>query len=138
MTNLFKRFIPIHSIIAYFISLQKTLFYRINTYSKVLHISFSFLRTIGTVIRIGLELDQVLAEMTGGGLDRSIECTGNVKVMISAFECVHDVFFYTIAFTYTLAKLPKIHISASMSLIYDSSFSLFSALGCCCVSWSSN
>ncbi|XXG60790.1 hypothetical protein AAC387_Pa04g2616 [Persea americana] len=35
-------------------------------------------------------VQEVLAEMTGGGVDRSIECTGNVNVMISAFECVHD------------------------------------------------
>lgn len=29
--------------------------------------------------------------MTDGGVDRSVECTGNVNAMISAFECVHDV-----------------------------------------------
>lgn len=29
--------------------------------------------------------------MTNGGVDRSVECTGNVKAMMSAFECVHDV-----------------------------------------------
>ncbi|CAL0319465.1 unnamed protein product [Lupinus luteus] len=28
--------------------------------------------------------------MTNGGVDRAIECTGNVQAMISAFECVHD------------------------------------------------
>ncbi|CAN6475791.1 unnamed protein product [Victoria cruziana] len=36
-------------------------------------------------------VQEVLAEMTGGGVDRSIECTGNIQAMISAFECVHDV-----------------------------------------------
>ncbi|KAG1331211.1 alcohol dehydrogenase 3 [Cocos nucifera] len=35
-------------------------------------------------------VQEVLAEMTGGGVDRSIECTGNINAMISAFECVHD------------------------------------------------
>ncbi|KAG6517076.1 alcohol dehydrogenase 3-like [Zingiber officinale] len=35
-------------------------------------------------------VQEVIAEMTNGGVDRSIECTGNVKAMISAFECVHD------------------------------------------------
>ncbi|XP_031476043.1 alcohol dehydrogenase 1-like isoform X2 [Nymphaea colorata] len=35
-------------------------------------------------------VQQVLAEMTNGGVDRSIECTGNIQAMISAFECVHD------------------------------------------------
>ncbi|PKU64809.1 Alcohol dehydrogenase 3 [Dendrobium catenatum] len=35
-------------------------------------------------------VQEVLAEMTGGGVDRSIECTGNIGAMISAFECVHD------------------------------------------------
>ncbi|KAI5683870.1 hypothetical protein M9H77_05098 [Catharanthus roseus] len=35
-------------------------------------------------------IQQVIAEMTDGGVDRSIECTGNVNAMISAFECVHD------------------------------------------------
>ncbi|XP_022981653.1 alcohol dehydrogenase 1-like [Cucurbita maxima] len=28
--------------------------------------------------------------MTNGGVDRSVECTGSVQAMISAFECVHD------------------------------------------------
>ncbi|RWW12912.1 hypothetical protein GW17_00023402 [Ensete ventricosum] len=36
-------------------------------------------------------LKKVIAEMTNGGVDRSVECTGNVKAMMSAFECVHDV-----------------------------------------------
>ncbi|KAJ8492016.1 hypothetical protein OPV22_013737 [Ensete ventricosum] len=35
-------------------------------------------------------VQEVLAEMTNGGVDRSIECTGNINAMISAFECVHD------------------------------------------------
>lgn len=34
---------------------------------------------------------QVIAEMTNGGVDRAIECTGSIQAMISAFECVHDV-----------------------------------------------
>ncbi|KAJ4867809.1 Alcohol dehydrogenase class-P [Raphanus sativus] len=33
---------------------------------------------------------QVIAEMTDGGVDRSVECTGSVQAMIQAFECVHD------------------------------------------------
>ncbi|RVW85325.1 Alcohol dehydrogenase 1 [Vitis vinifera] len=36
-------------------------------------------------------VQEVIAEMTAGGVDRSVECTGNVNAMISAFECVHDV-----------------------------------------------
>eukprot|EP00252_Welwitschia_mirabilis_P010411 TRINITY_DN2365_c0_g1_i2.p1 TRINITY_DN2365_c0_g1~~TRINITY_DN2365_c0_g1_i2.p1 ORF type:complete len:121 (+),score=22.14 TRINITY_DN2365_c0_g1_i2:481-843(+) len=28
--------------------------------------------------------------MTDGGVDCSVECTGNIKAMIQAFECVHD------------------------------------------------
>ncbi|KAJ0085324.1 hypothetical protein Patl1_08150 [Pistacia atlantica] len=35
-------------------------------------------------------VQQVIAEMTNGGVDRSVECTGSVQAMISAFECVHD------------------------------------------------
>lgn len=35
-------------------------------------------------------VQEVIAEMTNGGVDRSIECTGNVNAMISAFECAHD------------------------------------------------
>ena len=31
--------------------------------------------------------------MTNGGVDRSVECTGSINAMISAFECVHDVIF---------------------------------------------
>lgn len=35
-------------------------------------------------------VQEVLAEMTNGGVDRSVECTGHVDAMISAFESVHD------------------------------------------------
>ncbi|KAL0351576.1 UNVERIFIED_CONTAM: Alcohol dehydrogenase 2 [Sesamum calycinum] len=35
-------------------------------------------------------VQEVIAELTDGGVDRSVECTGNVNAMISAFECVHD------------------------------------------------
>ncbi|KAL5990154.1 hypothetical protein ACLOJK_011051 [Asimina triloba] len=34
---------------------------------------------------------EVIIEMTNGGVDRSVECTGNANAMISAFECIHDV-----------------------------------------------
>ncbi|KAE9461307.1 hypothetical protein C3L33_06787, partial [Rhododendron williamsianum] len=34
-------------------------------------------------------VQEVIAEMTDGGVDRSVECTGSVNAMISAFECVH-------------------------------------------------
>ncbi|KAK7407650.1 hypothetical protein VNO78_09631 [Psophocarpus tetragonolobus] len=35
-------------------------------------------------------IQKVIADVTNGGVDRSIECTGNINAMISAFECVHD------------------------------------------------
>nr|GMD85192.1 alcohol dehydrogenase [Ipomoea batatas] len=35
-------------------------------------------------------VQEVIVEMTDGGVDRSVECTGNINAMISAFECVHD------------------------------------------------
>lgn len=35
-------------------------------------------------------VQEVIVEMTNGGVDRSVECTGNINAMISAFECVHD------------------------------------------------
>ncbi|KAJ4957186.1 hypothetical protein NE237_013969 [Protea cynaroides] len=35
-------------------------------------------------------IQEVLTEMTNGGVDRSVECTGHIDAMISAFECVHD------------------------------------------------
>ncbi|GAB2272459.1 Alcohol dehydrogenase (NADP dependent) [Dionaea muscipula] len=35
-------------------------------------------------------VQEVIVEMTNGGVDRSVECTGNITAMISAFECVHD------------------------------------------------
>lgn len=41
---------------------------------------------------------QVIAAMTGGGVDRSLECTGSISAMISAFECVHDVKFLKLIF----------------------------------------
>ena len=36
-------------------------------------------------------VQEVIAGMTNGGVDRSVECTGSIQAMISAFECVHDV-----------------------------------------------
>ncbi|KAL7208520.1 hypothetical protein ACSBR1_030292 [Camellia fascicularis] len=35
-------------------------------------------------------VQEVISEMTNGGVDRSVECTGSTEAMISAFECVHD------------------------------------------------
>lgn len=35
-------------------------------------------------------VQEVIAEMTGGGVDCSVDCSGSVEAMISAFECVHD------------------------------------------------
>ncbi|GAB2251719.1 hypothetical protein Droror1_Dr00004566 [Drosera rotundifolia] len=35
-------------------------------------------------------VQQVIIEATDGGVDRSVECTGSISAMISAFECVHD------------------------------------------------
>lgn len=35
-------------------------------------------------------VQEVIAEMTDGGVDRAVECTGNFHAMISAFECTHD------------------------------------------------
>lgn len=41
-------------------------------------------------------VQEVIAEMTNGGVDRSVECTGHIDAMISAFECVHDVWIQSI------------------------------------------
>ncbi|KAF7833721.1 alcohol dehydrogenase 1-like [Senna tora] len=35
-------------------------------------------------------IQEVICEMTNGGVDRAIECTGNVQASIQAFESVHD------------------------------------------------
>ncbi|KAK4273937.1 hypothetical protein QN277_017236 [Acacia crassicarpa] len=35
-------------------------------------------------------VQEVIAEMTNGGVDRAVECTGSIQAMVSAFECVHD------------------------------------------------
>ncbi|XP_008235743.1 PREDICTED: alcohol dehydrogenase 1-like [Prunus mume] len=35
-------------------------------------------------------VQEIIAEMTNGGVDRSVECSGNINSIISAFECVHD------------------------------------------------
>ena len=34
-------------------------------------------------------IQEVLVEMTDGGVDYSFDCTGNVKVMRAALECCH-------------------------------------------------
>ncbi|GAV61473.1 LOW QUALITY PROTEIN: ADH_zinc_N domain-containing protein/ADH_N domain-containing protein [Cephalotus follicularis] len=56
---------------------------------------------------------EVIAEMTGGGVDRSVECTGSVIAMNSAFECVHDV--RSLALLSVLIKL-ALQISESLTL----------------------
>ncbi|CAN4097561.1 unnamed protein product [Withania somnifera] len=38
-------------------------------------------------------VQEVINEMTDGGVDRSVECTGHIDAMISAFECAPDVCF---------------------------------------------
>ncbi|KAI3451523.1 hypothetical protein Pfo_008188 [Paulownia fortunei] len=35
-------------------------------------------------------VQEVIADMTDGGVDRSVECTGSFNAMMLAFECVHD------------------------------------------------
>ncbi|KAF3436023.1 hypothetical protein FNV43_RR23115 [Rhamnella rubrinervis] len=49
-------------------------------------------RIAGASRIIGIDLNPMRfeEEMTNGGVDRSVECTGNINAMISAFECVHD------------------------------------------------
>lgn len=49
---------------------------------------FSFVKVC---LNILILIEKVIAEMTNGGVDRSVECTGSIQAMISAFECVHDV-----------------------------------------------
>ncbi|KAH9289018.1 hypothetical protein KI387_033135, partial [Taxus chinensis] len=53
-------------------------------------------------------LQQVIAEITDGGADYSIECTGNVNAMIQAFESCHDGWGVTV-----LVGLP--HSNAAFS-----------------------
>lgn len=47
-------------------------------------------------------VQQVIIEMTDGGVDRSVECTGSVQAMIQAFECVHEVTFPSHRFRSTI------------------------------------
>ena len=59
--------------------------------------------------------------MTNGGVDRSLECTGNINAMISAFECVHDVCFldnFTINSSYSLVII-KIELGLTLGWFYD-------------------
>lgn len=49
--------------------------------------------------------------MTNGGVDRSVECTGNIQAMISAFECVHDVCFQPTNLSTSTNKINKVQIS---------------------------
>lgn len=71
--------------------------------------------------------DQIIAEMTDGGVDRSVECTGHIDAMISAFECVHDVCFCHQNF---LSYMFYYNINL------DETCNLFSGLGSGCSCWS--
>ncbi|KAH7545233.1 hypothetical protein FEM48_Zijuj01G0071900 [Ziziphus jujuba var. spinosa] len=35
-------------------------------------------------------VQEVITELINGGVDRSVECTGSIQAMTSAFECIHD------------------------------------------------
>lgn len=74
-----------------------------------------------------LWLSQVIAEMTNGGVHRSVECTGNINAMISAFECVHDVWLFG-----TLLWLSA-YIFVSMSCNIRSH--LCEGMGCSSAGW---
>ena len=74
--------------------------------------------------------------MTGGGVDRSLECTGNVNAMISAFECVHDVCGLSILLSHfpgIQAKPSFLVLSHCMGLfcVAELSHIAVSGLGCC-------
>ncbi|KAK3032442.1 hypothetical protein RJ639_037169 [Escallonia herrerae] len=45
---------------------------------------------LSLLMSIRAYLSRVITEMIDGGVDRSVECTGNIDAMISTFECVHD------------------------------------------------
>ncbi|KAI7738975.1 hypothetical protein M8C21_010442 [Ambrosia artemisiifolia] len=51
---------------------------------------FELLKDSGSFQEYKKPVQEVIAEMTNGGVDRSVECTGHIDAMISAFECVHD------------------------------------------------
>lgn len=53
--------------------------------------------------------------MTNGGVDRSVECTGNINAMIQAFECVHDV-------CYIITVLCSAGVVRSVSFKYQLEF----------------
>ena len=49
-------------------------------------------------------IQQVLVDMTDGGVDYSFECIGNVSIMRAALECCHKVLF-KICLTYTISPI---------------------------------
>ena len=61
-------------------------------------------------------VQQVVAEITGGGVDRSIECSGNINSIVSAFEPVHDVsnkyvcMLFSVSFLFHFSWHPNEHI----------------------------
>ena len=57
-------------------------------------------------------VQEVIADMTNGGVDRSVECTGHIDAMISAFECVHDVCIYFRPFVLLLVDyhISRVHL----------------------------
>uniref|UniRef100_A0A2C9U2P9 alcohol dehydrogenase n=2 Tax=Manihot esculenta TaxID=3983 RepID=A0A2C9U2P9_MANES len=72
-------------------------------------------------------VQEVLVEMTNGGVDRSIECTGDVQAMISAFESVREVciLFFLVARIYS-----NLISSIPFSMFNDSK--IVAGLGCGC------
>jgi hypothetical protein len=63
---------------------------------------------------------QRIREMTGGGVDYSIECVGDLEVLREAFLSTHDV-------------SPKWHFIAIFSILFFFFFFFFCVWGCLCV-----
>ncbi|KAH0776512.1 hypothetical protein KY290_007923 [Solanum tuberosum] len=61
-------------------------------------------------------VQEVIAEMTDGGVDRSVECTGHIDAMIPAFECVHDDGDAEYSLLVNLKRLDDLQLSRLISI----------------------
>ncbi|KAK7261662.1 hypothetical protein RIF29_27978 [Crotalaria pallida] len=62
-------------------------------------------------------VQQVIVEMTNGGVDRALECSGNIEAAIAAFESVHDG--WGVAVIVGLPKNDDVFKTLSMNFLFE-------------------
>lgn len=79
-------------------------------------------------------IQQVLVDMTDGGVDYSFECIGNVSIMRAALECCHKVIYIFIFVSYmSILCFSKFSQKITSGFITKTGVGNISYSGCCSI-----